>query len=387
MPALMQAVSPYCDNLPLEGVSIYDSTLREGEQMPGVAFSVDQKVEIARRLADFGLTEIEAGFPAVSSQEVRAIRAVQELELDVDISVLARCRESDVELALSLEPDLVILFLPTSDTHLTFRLQMTRDEVFRQAQMAIDTVNSHGIPFALSTEDSTRAEFTFLRKVLIEARDRGARRIGISDTVGCADPAAMTKLVSRLLIDLPDIPLHVQTHDDHGLALANALAAFRAGAKLACTTVNGIGERAGNCDLFQLAYNLKKFHGVDLGFDWTKGPGLADLVARYAGVPISATAPLMGRNIFRHESGLHVSGLRRDPTTYESIHPEEFAREREFVLGKHSNIAALDHRLELLGIELDVGTCEKVLKEIKRIGALQGSVDDRELRRIISETR
>jgi methanogen homocitrate synthase len=354
-------------------VQIYDSTLRDGEQMPGVAFTVADKVEIAQALDEARVPEIEAGFPSVSESEFEAIKAIVDLALDADILVLSRCCEPDLDRVRQLDVDLVMLFIATSDIHIRDKLRMDRPDVTDKASNAFDYCREHGIPFSFSSEDTTRSDLGYVRDLNWMAVERGARRVGMTDTVGCATPEAIEHMVTFLKEDLP-VYLSVHCHDDFGLASANAVAGVMAGATHVATTINGIGERAGNVSLQEFALTMECLYNVSTGLDLTKLTALSRLVASKARVPLHPNQPITGENVFSHESGIHVAAVFANPFTYEPIAPEAVGNERRFILGKHTGHRALRHALASRDMEVTDAQLETLLERVKRRGVTDGCI-------------
>lgn len=377
-------MSPYNPKLDLDDVIVYDSTLRDGEQMPGVAFSKDQKMEIARLLDEARVHQIEAGFPAVSEGEFRTIKEITSMGLSADILALSRITRNDIDAAVESGVDIVLLFVATSDIHLKYKLKKTREEITRMAVEAIDYCKERGIRASLSSEDSTRTDLDFLLRFFREAEDAGAARLGITDTVGCATPEAIARLASAVRAEVRT-PLSIHLHNDFGLALPNALSAIGSGAKAVTTTVNGIGERAGNVALEQFVSAMKFLYDCDLGIDASKLKRLSDTVADFSGCPLSKNHPLTGENAFSHESGIHVAAVLGCPMTYECIPPEAVGNRRHLRMGKHTGITYIKKRLEELGVSATQEQVCQVVLRVKTLGERQGRVSDREFERIVRE--
>lgn len=360
-------VSQYNPDFDGSKVHVYDSTLRDGEQMPGVAFSKEEKVTIARALDDARIPEIEAGFPTVSQTEFESIEAIVDLDLDADISVLSRCCEPDLDRVRQLDLDLVMLFIATSDIHMRDKLRMGREQVIEKVSRAMDFCRDHGIPFSFSSEDTTRSDLGFVKDVNWVAAERGARRIGVTDTVGCATPESMGHIVTFLKEDLPCY-VSVHCHNDFGLANANAIAGVMAGATHVATTVNGIGERAGNVPLQEFVMTMEAMYNVSTGMDLTKLTSLSLLVSQVAKVPLHPNQPITGSNVFAHESGIHVAAVHANPFTYEPVTPESVGNERRILMGKHTGHRAIRHVLEEHGREYTMEQLEEIYLEVKRRG-------------------
>jgi isopropylmalate/citramalate/homocitrate synthase-like protein len=378
------ALSPYNPRLELGDIQVYDSTLRDGEQMPGIAFSLEQKVAIARKLDEIRVPQIEAGFPAVSDGEKRAIRAISKLGLDAEILALSRVIKGDIDAAIDAGVDMVLLFVATSDIHLRYKFNKPREYVLEKVVESLDYCRSRGIRAALSCEDSTRTEMGFLFQVYAAAEKAGASRLGITDTVGCASPEAIHMMVTELRKRFRT-PVSIHLHNDYGLALANALAGVKAGAVAVATTVNGIGERAGNVPLEEFVATLKFVYGKNLGVDTSRLKELCEMVASYSKVPIGRNHPLVGDNVFAHESGIHVAAVLSCPQTYESIPPEMVGNKRHLILGKHSGAHYIKKRLEDLGIESSDEQVDQILAKVKALGEVKGRVSDSDFEDLVKE--
>ncbi len=367
-----------------EDIVIYDTTLRDGEQTPGVSFTPDQKLEIARLLDELGVQQIEAGFPVVSEGEMEAVRRIAREGLDAEVLCLCRMLEGDVDAALRCDVDGVITFIATSDLHLRHKLKMSREEVVERVGRVVEYAKDHGLWVAFSAEDGTRTEFGFLREVYTTAEEAGADRVHATDTVGVMIPEGMRVFV-RKIRSVVDVPIGVHCHDDFGLAVANSLAAVEAGATAVSTTVLGIGERAGNAALEEVIMALEKLYGMELGFRTEVLAELARTVAEYAGVDIPPNKSVVGENVFRHESGIHVAAVLEEPRTYEPMDPEEVGMERSIVLGKHTGRKAVEAKLRELGVEPDDEVVEEVLRRIKELGDRRVRITDGRLREIVED--
>jgi len=363
-------------------VIIYDTTLRDGEQTPGVSFTPGQKLEIARLLDELGVQQIEAGFPVVSEGEREAVRRIAREGLDADVLCLARTLRGDVDAAVECEVDGVITFIATSDLHLRHKLKMSREEVLERVADTVEYAKDHGLWVAFSAEDGTRTEFEFLEKVYRTAEECGADRVHATDTVGVMIPEAMRLFVRRIR-EVVDVPVGVHCHDDFGLAVANSLAAVEAGAQAVSTTVNGIGERAGNAALEEVVMALEKLYGLDLGFNTEVLAELSRKVAEYSGIDVPPNKAVVGENAFRHESGIHVAAVLEEPRTYEPMDPREVGMDRRIVLGKHTGRKAVKAKLRELGVEPDEELVEEVLRRIKALGDRKVRITDSRLREIV----
>ena len=268
LPENMITECPYNPRPKVGKVIVYDSTLRDGEQMPGVAFRHEDKLKIATMLSEAGVPEIEAGFAAVSQHELETIRAITGLGLEAKVLSLSRARQSDIDCALKANVDIVLLFAGTSDIHLRYKYGhvVNQDEILTQSVEAVEYAKSHGVKVSFSCEDGTRTPFDFLLRMYRAVEEAGADRLGVTDTLGCITPEGVSRLVRGVKANVKR-PVSVHLHNDFGLANANALSAVMAGADAITTTVNGMGERCGNVPLEQFASSMYFLYGVDLGID------------------------------------------------------------------------------------------------------------------------
>ncbi|MCK4614133.1 MAG: homoaconitate hydratase [Thermoplasmata archaeon] len=355
------------NTLRLNKVVVYDSTLRDGEQMPGVAFTGEQKVRIARTLDEIGLPQIEAGFPIISKEERKTIKAITSLGLDAEILAISRVNIDDIDAVIDCDVDMILLFAATSDIHLRYKLRCGYQTVKDRSIEAIEYAKDHGIKVSFSSEDSTRTRKEPLLDILRTALELGVDRIGITDTVGGATPEAIYEMVGMIKGIAGSTPLSIHLHNDFGLGVANALAGVRAGARAVAVTVNGIGERAGNVPLEDFVMAMKVLYGTDLGIDTTGFHRLSRMVSEFSGVPIHRNKPFVGENAFCHESGIHVAALLRNPATYEVVPPEMVGNARHLRLGKHTGSTFVRKLLEEKSIYF---TEKEVLRIVDRIKEL-----------------
>lgn len=387
VPMKFSAVSPFNaavrSRLP-DKIVIYDSTLRDGEQMPGVRFTPEQKVAIATKLSDIGVPQIEAGFPAASDQETKSVKMIAHLGLRSKILCLARAVTADIDAAAECDPDLILVFICTSNLHLQYKLKIPKEEVIRRVVNCLDYAHARGLKVALSTEDSTRSDLSFLLDVYRTAQSSGAARLGITDTVGCASPEAINYLV-RNIKEATKVPLAAHLHNDFGLALANSISALSAGAEAITTTVGGIGERAGNVPLEQFVMVLKHLYKRDLGIKTEGFTELAKLVFESANLPLPANQPWVGANPFSHESGIHVAAILNCPMTYESVDPEEVGNKRRLLFGKHSGTALVRSRLEERSVTASQEQICDIVRAVKAAGEDHGRISDDEFWQIVKK--
>lgn len=382
-------VSPYNQSVELEfpkDITIYDTTLRDGEQTPGVCLRTPEKVKIARLLDKLKIHQIEAGFPVVSNEEKRSIKAIVKEDLDAEILVLSRTKKEDIDTAIDCDVDGIITFMGTSDLHLKHKLKMSREEILTVCMSSIEHAKEHGLFVAFSAEDATRTDLDFLKKLYKKAEDYGADRVHIADTVGAISPQAMTYLVKELRSHLKTgIALHC--HNDFGMALSNSIAGLLAGANAVSTTINGIGERAGNTSLEELIMALKLIYNVDLDFNIKKFYELSKLVEELTNMKIPDNKPIVGRNVFRHESGIHVDAVLEEPLTYEPFLPELIGHQRRIVLGKHSGCRAVRAKLTECGIEVSKDELCKIVERVKKQREKGKYINDKLFNEIVRSVR
>jgi homocitrate synthase NifV len=360
-------------------IVVNDSTLRDGEQAPGVAFTVEEKVTIARALERAGVDEIEAGIPAMGRREVEAIRAVSESVKRSKVTAWCRMTHDDLAAAKASGVRRVNLSVPLSDRQLRVKLRVGRAEALSRIRSMVSIACDQGFHVALGGEDSSRADLDFLLQAVVAAEEAGARRFRFADTLGVMDPFAVYAVFRRLCAET-DMELEFHGHDDLGLATANTVAAVRGGATHASVCVLGLGERAGNAALEEVVAALEQLTTFTTNVRRSELSDLASRVAAAArrGIPIGKA--IVGESVFTHESGIHVSGLLRDPKTYEALVPETFGRSHRIVLGKHSGSAAVGHALHALGLTADPGVLSRVLELVREHASrTKSAVSDRKL--------
>jgi 2-isopropylmalate synthase len=365
------------DTLPAR-VMVFDTTLRDGEQSPGIALSAEDKVRIAQALDELGVDVIEAGFAASSSGEREAIRKIKDLGLKARVCSLARCNVKDIDAAIDCGIDYVHTFIATSDCHLKYKLKMTREEVMARAVESIEHAKSRGVTVEFSCEDATRTDLDFLKRMHVAVQEAGADKINVPDTVGTISPPAMEYLI-RELMTVTRVPIAVHCHDDFGLAVANSLAAVRQGAQQVHVTVNGLGERAGNAALEETVMSLLAFYNVETSIDTRKIGPVSKLVSRLTGYPVPGNKAIVGNNAFAHESGIHVHGVLGDPSTYEAFGPELVGVQRNIVIGKHTGAHSVKEKLDEYGMELTDEQIAQVVDKVKKLADAGKEVDDAEL--------
>ena len=378
----MLAVSPYNrialeDIEPIGKVSMFDTTLRDGEQAPGIALSPEDKVRIATALDDLGVNAIEAGFAASSEAERETLRIIMDGSLDADVYSLARSVRTDIDAVIDTGLDHIHTFIATSDLHMKYKLKMTPEQVKERAVDTVQYAKDHGLTVQFSCEDATRSDMDFMKEVLAAVQEAGVDSVNIPDTVGVITPRAMSYVISEIR-KVVKVPISVHCHNDLGLALPNTIAAVESGASICHVCINGIGERTGNAALEEVALSLFANYGVQT-IDLSKIGQTSKLVERITGFPMAYNKPIVGRNAFAHESGIHVHGVMSNTATYEPFLPELVGVDRQIVIGKHSGIHSVQGRLDDLGIEFPEERMDELMSSIKNIAAGGKQIDDAEL--------
>lgn len=344
-------------------VKIVDTTLRDGEQTAGVVFTRKEKLEIARLLDSAGIYQIEAGVPAMLGDEKEAIREIVNYHLKASIIVWCRAVTQDIDAAIECGVDAVCVSIPVSDVHIGRKLGKDKNWVLDTITRTINYAKSHNLYVSANAEDASRANRDFLTQFARTAKEAGADRLRFCDTVGILGPFQIYEKI-KFLTEV-GLPVEVHTHNDFGMATANALAGIRAGAEFVSVTVNGLGERAGNAALEEVVMALKYVEGYNVSFDISKLKTLSQCVAEASGRPVSLNKPIVGRNIFFHEAGVQADGVIKDPKTYEVFSPLEVGGERQILIGKHSGKNSLQAKFKEYGIVLSEDEAEKILKEVR----------------------
>ena len=368
---------------PLATVRFYDTTLRDGEQTVGVVFSPQQKLEIARKLDELGVSRIEAGFPKVSPEDAEAIQLMQKAGLKAELWGFSRAVRGDIEELVRLELRATVIEAPTSDIKLK-AYGLSRDEVLKRIEDAVSLATHNGITVAFFAVDGSRTELEFLKEVYLTALTAGAAEIVVVDTIGACGPEAAEFLVSQVRSWIgPNVPLHWHGHNDFGMATACAVVAVRAGATWIQGTVNGMGERAGNSDICEIALALRCLYGVPVELNLAKVREVSEIVQQAGGYTLEAWKPLVGENLFMRESGAVASQFYM-PETIEPYSSELVNASRGIVLGKKSGLISVDLKCEELGLRIKPEQRAPILAEVKkRAIAKRGLLTDEEFQQIV----
>ncbi|WP_210409043.1 (R)-citramalate synthase [Methanococcoides sp. AM1] len=364
-----------------ENIRFLDTTLRDGEQTPGVALKTEEKVWIARKLDDLGVDIIEAGSAITSEGEREAIRAVAAEGLDAEICSYCRIMQQDVDYALECDVDSIHLVAPVSDLHINVKLKKDREALKEMALSTTEYAKDHGLIVELSGEDASRADLEFLKDLYRSGVEVGADRVCFCDTVGLLVPERTTEIFKELSSAI-DVPVAIHCHNDFGLAVSNTIAALNGGAKEAHMTINGIGERAGNTALEEVVMVLEWLYKYDTGIKTNDLYKISRLVSRLTGLAVAPNKSLVGGNAFTHEAGIHVHGLLADTSTYEPITPESIGRERQIVLGKHAGKSSVTLALKELGLAVDDSQLNEIVGRVKQLGDHGKRVTDADLQTI-----
>lgn len=374
-------------NGPDEVVILEDTTLRDGEQTPGVAFSVDDKIRVHDLLVEAGVRWIEAGIPAMGGEELRALQKLMSMESPATLIAWNRGVRADVEQSLDLGFQAIHIGLPASDRLLRSSVGRDRGWLLEQARILIAVAKEKGAFVSISAEDVARTDLGFLEEYACVVAESGADRLRLSDTIGALGPEEYARRVEAVT-SVCSIAVQCHAHNDYGLALANTLAGVKAGARWFHVTVNGIGERAGMPDLAQVVMALQRLYSVDLGIDPTCLKPLSNLVSKLTDVTPVPWQPIVGENVFAHESGIHVNAMLRDSEAFEAFAPADVGGTRRLVLGKHSGRALVRQMLSAAHIDATEDEIAKCL-ELSREWAVRSgeSVDATRLSELLASVR
>lgn len=346
-------------------IVFWDETLRDGEQTPGVHFSPNEKLRVAELLSEIGVSVINAGIPVVSDEEAEAVRRLAGAGLKSKILAAARTVPSDIDAVIRSGATHIAIFVAASNVHLQYKLKMTQDQVLAASIRSVRQAKDAGLHVAYVTEDTVRAPFDFVEKLYLAVKGEGADRLVIADTVGVMTPLTFRWYLREFKRRVEPTDWSVHCHDDFGLATANTLTALEEGVTSPHVCVNGLGERAGNTSLEEVALCLEKLYGVSTGLDLTRMYELSQLVEELSGVPVSPTKAVVGYNAFSHEAGIHTHGILAHTLTYEPVQPEVVGRQRRMILGKHTGKAALVEKLKERSLDLPDPVLVDLLQRLK----------------------
>jgi len=345
---------------------LIDTTLRDGEQAPGVVFALSEKIEIARRLDEIGISELEIGTPAMGKNEQKDIRCLLNQGFSFEATCWARAAKPDLMAALNCGATRVSLSFPVSDIQLQ-AIGKSREWVMQSIPEIMKMAGNEFDFVAVGAQDASRADLRFLKEYIAAVQSFGARRVRIADTVGVMNPIGVKKLFQTLATDFPGMDFEFHGHNDLGMATANHAMALVSGASSASLTVNGLGERAGNAALEEVIFALKYSFGVNLGYKGELLTALSEYVEKVSGRKQSVSKPVTGEMAFSHESGIHCRSLKENQLSYQPFHPGEIGRETNLVIGKHSGTGALSEFLERKNIFLSSTEIKELVAKIKAL--------------------
>ena len=359
-------------------IRIFDTTLRDGEQTPGVSLTSDDKIEIARQLSKLGVDVIEAGFPSSSYGEKKVVRDIMKAGLEPEICALSRATRGDIDAAIECDVDLIHIFIPTSPVQMKYAVNLTPQEVLTSTVDSIEYVKKHGVKCEFSPMDATRSEMPFLKQVCRAAEKAGMDSLNVPDTVGIMIPKTTIKLIEELKT-VVKVPISTHCHDDFGLAVANSLAAVEAGADQVHVAVNGLGERAGNASLEEVVMALHEIYKYKTNVNTRLLFSTSRMVASLTGIAVQANKAIVGENAFAHESGIHTRGITEKPLTFEPIKPELVGRTRKLVAGKLAGTRGIKAELEEVGIHPTEQQLQEIVQRVKELGHKGKMVTDADL--------
>ncbi|MBC7108870.1 MAG: homocitrate synthase [Methanomassiliicoccales archaeon] len=360
-------------------INICDTTLRDGEQAAGIVFANIEKIRIAKLLDEIGVQQIEAGIPAMGGDEKKCVKKIAQLGLNASVLGWNRANIEDISHSIDCDVDAVAISMSSSDIHIEHKLRKTREWVIERLVESIEYAKSHGLYISANAEDASRADKEFLIQFAKAAEDAGADRLRYCDTLGILEPRGTFDAIASLIKEV-DLEIEMHTHNDFGMATANAIAGVQAGATFVSTTVLGIGERTGNAPLEEIVMAAKHLLKIDTGIETQRFREIAEYVARAAGRTIPDWKPIVGSNCFAHEAGIHTDGVMKYLSNYEPYSPEEVGMTRKIIIGKHSGRHTIIQVLKSKGIEIDEKTATDLLELVRATSiSLKRSLSENEL--------
>ena len=356
-------------------VHIFDTTLRDGEQTPGVSLTNNEKMHIAEQLSELGVSVIEAGFPINSKPEREVVKQIVQSGFKSKICGLSRVIEADIDACIDCDVDIIHTFVGTSDIHIKDQMETDRKSVKEKAVKAVKKIKDAGFECLFTPMDTTRTPFQYLIEVCKEVVEAGADRINVADTVGVMNPPAMRYLIGELRKGIK-VPIEIHCHNDFGLAVSNSLAAVEAGVSYVQATINGLGERAGNTSLEQVTMALEVLYKIKTGIKTEKLTEISKLVERLTLVRMPPNTPIIGRNAFTHEAGIHAAAILKKGRTFEPITPEMVGQKSRIVMGKHTGRHAVQDTLKQLGYKTDEKQTQEITMRIKELAEKQKKISE-----------
>ena len=375
------------DKIREKEIKIVDTTLRDGEQTAGVAFANHEKVTIAQTLSDMGIDQLEVGIPTMGGDEKATIKAICKRDLKASIMAWNRAVIADIEQSIDCGVDAVAISLSVSDIHIQHKLKKSREWVLENMYNAVTYAKKNGLYISVNGEDASRADINFLIEFINLAKEAGADRFRYCDTVGVMEPFTLRDTIEKIY-KVTNFDIEMHTHNDFGMATANAIAGIVGGANHIGVTVNGLGERAGNAALEEVIMALKFVYGYETNIDTTRFREISKYVSQASGRELPVWKAIVGTNMFRHESGIHADGALKDPKNYEAFDPAEVGLQRQIVIGKHSGKAAIVNKFKEYSIELTNEEANQILEEVRKVSVgLKRELFDKELVQIYHDIK
>ena len=375
------------DKIREKEIKIVDTTLRDGEQTAGVAFANHEKVTIAQTLSDMGIDQLEVGIPTMGGDEKATIKAICKRDLKASIMAWNRAVIADIEQSIDCGVDAVAISLSVSDIHIQHKLKKSREWVLENMYNAVTYAKKNGLYISVNGEDASRADINFLIEFINLAKEAGADRFRYCDTVGVMEPFTLRDTIEKIY-KVTNFDIEMHTHNDFGMATANAIAGIVGGANHIGVTVNGLGERAGNPALEEVIMALKFVYGYETNIDTTRFREISKYVSQASGRELPIWKAIVGTNMFRHESGIHADGALKDPKNYEAFDPSEVGLERQIVIGKHSGKAAIINKFREYEIELSNEDAESMLELVRQTSVrIKRNLFDKELVEIYKDLK